>query len=196
MRFTVQHIVAVVAVAPAALALPQSSSPGDVFKRQINPVPGGICCDGNCETELVGDGNPHVDWLHKQVSAQNDCNNAPTCSSGTMTSHTVGWQVDVGGNIPWASLGFSVMESVTTGSTEACHGRTGETVCQWVKIPHDAYTVQKKLDGYRDICDDQPDGPYVIKSPQEIKGEQYYCVFGDACRNDGDQYWCLGQEEC
>ena len=155
-----------------------------------------VCCDGHCVYKLVGNGDPHTDYFHKQVSDKHNCGaggEGDTCSVSYLTSYTIGYSINVGGSVGWFSGGFSVQESVTTGNTYTCNAAADETVCVWVNIPHTAYTVEKGVDDV-DYCDNQPDGPLVMESPT---GEMdYYCVRGDACRNNGEGYWCYGTDGC
>lgn len=184
----------VTCLASLAWALPQTANtyhPGDIFKRQVNMWPDHVCCEGDCKTELVGNGDPHTDYLHKQVTSPHSCGggstDADTCGVSELTSYTIGWSVGGALNTPFLSFDGSVQQSVTTGDTYSCNAGPGETVCVWVNIEHTAYTVQKAVTG--DFCDKQPNGPYVIKAPNGHVG--YYCVHGSACRNDGDEYWCM-----
>ena len=199
MRFNLKAVFTIAAIASTAFGLPQSSylaernggiaitkapRAGDLFERYV-------CCDGHCVYKLVGDGDPHTDYLHKQVSDPLSCgqggSSSDGCSVSYLKSYTIGWSVNVGGTVSWLSGGFSVQESVTTGNSYTCNAASGETVCVWANIPHIAYTVEKGVDDV-DICDNQPDGPLVMESPTGDVG--YYCVYGDACQVNGFQYWC------
>lgn len=159
----------------------------DLFSRQFTQT----CCQGDCNTALVGDGDPHTDYLHKQVTNTMNCGQGGSgCSVSELTSYTIGWIANVGGSIPYISGGFSVTESQTTGDTYTCNADPGESVCVWVDMPHQSYTVEKDIKYLTDVCDDQPDGPYVVTSPEDKNNFNYYCVYGGACRNNGDEYWC------
>jgi hypothetical protein len=139
-------------------------------------------------TELVGDGNPHQNGLHKQVSEPILCSAVAGCSVSELTSYTIGYTVS-GGIAQWISAGFSVEESFTTGNSYTCPGAAGDTVCVWVNLAHTAYTVQDFRAGQCPNPGPQP--PVVIKSPNANNaGGEYYCVNGaQYCRNNGDEYW-------
>ncbi|RBA17472.1 hypothetical protein FPRO05_02196 [Fusarium proliferatum] len=160
-------------------------SPGaELEKRQT------FCSGWFTRTRLVGDGDPHQNYYHKQLSENIDCANAASCSVGQTdsVSYTIGWTASAGGpSGNWISGGFSVSESWTTGNSYTCNGGKGETICIWYNIAHTAYTVQEYT---KNTCTEGSGGtPYVIYSPNESnRGGGYYCVIG-TCRSKGDGYW-------
>lgn len=179
------------AVAPAVLALPFSeneAAPSGLFRRQ-NEI---VCCGGRCGVKVgPNDGNPSDEWLHKQVTETLDCGGGGSgCSVSRLTSHTIGWTATGGGNVPWASLGFSWSESTTTGASYTCTADPGQAVCVWARVKHLALDMETELKDY-DTCDLQP-GEYRATAP--TGDVDYYCVHGSACRSDGDQYWCDRQD--
>ncbi|KAH6888424.1 hypothetical protein B0T10DRAFT_488155 [Thelonectria olida] len=146
-------------------------------------------CTWYTTTSLVGDGNPHQNFLHKQLSETIACGTADSCSVGSMNSRsfTIGWSADASA-AGWISGGFSVTETWTTGNTYTCTAGEGETICIWYNTAHTAYTVQNYD---RNVCgtSNTNGGPYVMYSPNDKNsGGGYYCVIG-TCRSQGDQYW-------
>jgi hypothetical protein len=146
-------------------------------------------CISNTDVVLVGDGNPHQNFLHKQISENNNCGAAPSCSVGETktTSFTIGFS---GGGSKWVSGGFDVSKSWSTGNTYSCNGAKGDTVCIWYNTAHTAYTVRSTTTS---SCytpnNGQAGDPYVLKSPNsQNRGGGYYCVIG-TCRAKGDEYW-------
>ncbi|KAF5628128.1 uncharacterized protein FTJAE_9003 [Fusarium tjaetaba] len=149
-----------------------------------------FCSGWFTRTTLVGDGDPHQNYFHKQLSENINCASAASCSVGQTdsTSYTIGWTATVsspGGG--WISGGFGVSESWTTGNSYTCNAGKGETVCIWYNIAHTAYTVQEYT---KNTCTEGHGGtPYVMYSPNENnKGGGYYCVIG-TCRSKGEGYW-------
>ncbi|KAF5675860.1 hypothetical protein FCIRC_7232 [Fusarium circinatum] len=148
------------------------------------------CAGWFTRTVLVGAGDPHQNYFHKQLSENINCASAASCSVGQSdsTSYTIGWTAGVsspeGG---WISGGFSVSESWTTGNSYTCNAGKGETVCIWYNIAHTAYTVQEWT---KNTCTEGSGGtPFVMFSPNENnKGDGYYCVIG-TCRSKGEGDW-------
>lgn len=72
-------------------------------------------------TRLAGDGDPHQNYLEKQVTSNIDCNEAKTCSITKINSHTVGWSVGVSASDgEFITGGFSVSKTKTTGESKTC----------------------------------------------------------------------------
>ncbi|KNG83078.1 hypothetical protein ANOM_009239 [Aspergillus nomiae NRRL 13137] len=160
-----------------------------------------MCCMGDCSYELVGDGNPHTDYLHRQMTSTGDCRDGPGakgCGVGFTASYTFGYTVSAGANVGWFAPGFSVSESWTVGETKTCSADVNATVCLWYDMAYTAYTVQvvnKHL--YSSVCSNQPMGPLVMKAPNvnNAHGGHWYCAYGKDCREQGEEYWCL-TEDC
>ena len=120
-----------------------STSNANLTERQY-PVP--IDTSQYCKYGLIGDGNPHTDYYHYQLTKVQGCGggdnpDADSCSS-THTesiSHTFGWSVGIGGSTDpgFFSGGFDVSESitVTTGESDGCNAGAGESVCVWANVP-------------------------------------------------------------
>ncbi|KAI8237974.1 hypothetical protein K4K57_002919 [Colletotrichum sp. SAR 10_99] len=143
-------------------------------------------------TELVGDGNPHQNYYHSQITENNECGLA-TCSTGTETSKSVsvGWSVETGGSISeWITGGFSVSVSWSAAVSQGCETEPGNTVCQWYRTAHTAYTVRA---GTTNTCSfiRSLSSPMVLRSPNTNNaGGGYYCVVGaQFCRSLGSAYW-------
>ncbi|KAE8161853.1 hypothetical protein BDV40DRAFT_288961 [Aspergillus tamarii] len=139
-----------------------------------------MCCMGHCSYELVGDGDPHTDYLHRQMTSTGECRDGPGakgCGIGFSASHTFGYTVSAGANI-----GADI----------------NATVCLWYDMAYTAYTVQvvnRHL--YSSVCSNQPTGPLVMKAPNvnNAGGGHWYCAYGDDCHGEGEEYWCL-TEDC
>ncbi|KAK4500860.1 hypothetical protein PRZ48_009052 [Zasmidium cellare] len=165
-----------------ALALPASNGSVPV---NVDPVTG--CFK---HTVLVGDGDPHQNYFNIQVTENLDCGQGGTgCSVSHLNSHTLMWSVNPGVIIDeWITGGFAVGESYTTGDTYTCDAAPGQTVCVWSKIAYTAYTVHNGQSGPN--CGGSIDtSPFVLKSPNSGDAGSYYCVYGSACRSDGQGYW-------
>ncbi|EQB57401.1 hypothetical protein CGLO_02476 [Colletotrichum gloeosporioides Cg-14] len=144
-------------------------------------------------TELVGDGNPHQNYYHQQVTENNECREA-VCNTGTENakSVSVGFSVETGASITeWISGGFSVSISWSAAVSQGCE-KEGEniTICQWHKMAHTAYTVRA---GSTNTCSyiKSLSDPFVLFSPNTNNaGGNYYCVVGaHLCRSMGSAYW-------
>ncbi|KAF5011964.1 hypothetical protein FDECE_1970 [Fusarium decemcellulare] len=149
------------------------------------------CSGWTTSTTLVGNGDPHQNYYHKQLSETISCSNAVSCSVGQTetTSFSIGFSVSLGDGPKggWISGGFDVSKSWSTGNTYTCTGGPGETVCIWYNTAHTAYTVQ---DTDHNPCSDPvTHDPYVMFSPNaRNQGGGYYCVIG-TCRSKGEAYW-------
>ncbi|KAI1044192.1 hypothetical protein LB505_008607 [Fusarium chuoi] len=179
--------------AKGALRFLSSKAPASGFaKREANPINDPPACSILTGTSLVGDGDPHQNYFHKQLSEVVNCGTAQSCSVGNSQSisYTIGWTATLT-PVSWISGGFSVSESWSTGNTYTCTGSAGEDVCVWYNTAHTAYTVQNRE---RDSCDvgggwESTGDPFVMYSPNESnRGGGYYCVIG-TCRAQGDNYW-------
>ncbi|KAH7122131.1 hypothetical protein B0J13DRAFT_648348 [Dactylonectria estremocensis] len=165
---------------------PQPEEP-DVDKRLVNEI-----CSSIGTTVLVGDGNPHQNYLHKQISETINCGGAATCNAGyTETqSFAIGFSYTLKLE-DWAQFGFSVTQSWTTGNMYNCGGTTGEDVCIWYNTAHTAITVRNEnyITAGCGIAQALYSEDIILKSPNEQnRGGGYYC-FVDPCRAKGDGYW-------
>ncbi|RYP57212.1 hypothetical protein DL770_010717 [Monosporascus sp. CRB-9-2] len=185
------HEIAMMEGASAPLALTKVSPTNAealaaLEKRQ------GACGAWSATTWLIGDGNPHQNYWHQQLSENMQCGAAPTCSVGEQqsTSFTVGFTATVN-PAAWISGGFSVSQSWNTGNSYTCGGNSGDTVCVWYNTAHTAYTVQNGI--VNTVCGgSEPVGdPFILFSPNsENVGGSYYCVIGaQYCRSKGQGYW-------
>ncbi|CZR64860.1 uncharacterized protein PAC_14759 [Phialocephala subalpina] len=116
-------------------------------------------------TTIIGDGNPHQNYLLKQLSENIDCATAPSCSvcQKESMSYTIGWSSSATAD-EWLTCGFDVSVSWTTGNTYSCTGNSGDTVCVWYNTAHTAYTVQNGA--YNDCTRFSPlGGTLVMYSP-------------------------------
>ncbi|KAF0331288.1 hypothetical protein RB213_001369 [Colletotrichum asianum] len=158
-------------------------------KREIGKRQG---CYPQKWTELVGDGNPHQNYYHSQITENNECGLA-TCSTGTETSKSVsvGWSVETGGSISeWITGGFSVSVSWSAAVSQGCETEPGNTICQWYRTAHTAYTVRAGTTNTCSFIRSLSD-PMVLRSPNTNNaGGGYDCVVGaQFCRSLGSAYW-------
>ncbi|KAI7162803.1 hypothetical protein KC349_g1722 [Hortaea werneckii] len=148
-----------------------------------------LCNQFDPRTTLVGDGDPHQDWLHQQMTDTIACGGG-SCSVGqTLThSYSFGWSASASA-AGWITGGFSVQESVSSGNAYTCDAGPGESVCLWKHIGHTAYTVQNQLCNPCSGCKNLGE-KYVMTSPNSNNiGTNFYCVRGSACRLRGSHYW-------
>ncbi|KLO95439.1 uncharacterized protein LW93_7979 [Fusarium fujikuroi] len=141
------------------------------------------------ERELVGDGNPRQHYFHQQISEPIRCGNSRGCTVGKTDSEsfTVGATFNVGQDKYWASMGFAVTKSWSTGNTYSCNGGQNETVCIWYNTAHTTYTVKETTRAPGEY--EKTTSIYDISSPNKNnKGGDYYCVVGH-CKAKGDSWW-------
>ncbi|KAK1830957.1 hypothetical protein QBC39DRAFT_372271 [Podospora conica] len=178
MRFAI----ALISLLPLALA-----APGVLDNRQTP------CAFPEYKTELVGDGDPHQNYYHVQLSQPLFCNQSHECTVGHERSEsvTVGWSGGVSG-FDFFSGSFEVQETFTTGDTYECGGQKDEVVCIWYIIAHTAYTVDSWIE-YPGCPTGQPENKEraVIKAPnKDNEGGGLSCRIGpEECRVQGDNYW-------
>lgn len=160
-----------------------------LFTSIVNGLPQSVdtvgppICDPT--TVLVGDGDPHQNYLHVQATDTIDCGEA-VCSVSALSSHTIGWTATIEDPFEWISGSFAVMESYTTGGTYTCQGNPGQSICVIRAVAHTAYTVQDTTGG-TDCGAGSPS--YVMKSPNtNDEGYVYICKTSE-CGSNGDQYW-------
>ncbi|RYP43800.1 hypothetical protein DL768_009661 [Monosporascus sp. mg162] len=152
----------------------------------------GACGAWSATTWPVGNGDPHQNYWHQQLSENMQCGAAPTCSVGEQqsTSFTVGFTATAN-PAAWISGGFSVTQSWVTGNSYTCSGNSGDTVCVWYNTAHTAYTAQNGI--VNTVCGgSEPVGdPFILFSPNtDNVGGSYYCVIGaQYCRSKGQGYW-------
>lgn len=173
-------------------------------KRQIIP------CAPIQSTVAVGDGDPHQNYYHLQISVSGsvlnsvinsqtnflqeviNCGSAASCSVGYVQSEsfTIGFSTSAT-IYEWLSLGFDVSKSWTTGNTYTCTGEEGDDVCIWYNTAHTAVTVRNYVSQLAPCGNPVTivSDPVIVKSPNsDNRGGGYYCVIG-TCRAKGDNYW-------
>ncbi|KAK4119692.1 hypothetical protein N657DRAFT_603964 [Parathielavia appendiculata] len=142
-------------------------------KRQYNP-----CSIWSSATIMVGNGNPHQNPLHIQLSEPMQCGQS-SCEVGysQARSFTVGWTASLSA-AQWISGGFSVESTIETGNQHVCHGQAHEYFAIWKNQAQTAYTVQNAL--YNACTGMHPSGShFVMWSPnRDNRGGNYYCVYG------------------
>ncbi|KAF2828371.1 hypothetical protein CC86DRAFT_465212 [Ophiobolus disseminans] len=158
------------------------------FRLRGRQVPGS--CGPNPGFELTGNGNPHQNYFHKQLSENIFCGASPSCLVGQSKSESFSIGFSTSGSADgWFSAGFDVQKSWTTGNDYQCYGAAGDTVCVWYNTAHTAYTGRpytvNSCDPGRRIYRKE----IIMKSPNKAnRGGGYYCVVG-TCRAQGDGYW-------
>ncbi|KAH8178641.1 hypothetical protein LIA77_00160 [Sarocladium implicatum] len=196
MKLSAGIILAMSASMAAAAPTPEDVPPPPVDETLLDVALGyglpGFCCHGMCPIEPVEDPQIKDTIHHRQVTETLECPaGGSACSIGTTEAYTIGYSVDIGGMIPWASIGLGVQQSWTSSTTKTCGGNVGGSTCMWVRTPMKTWTARKKgkyaeVDTCKHDEGAQPDGPYRVTAPA---GEpQFYCVNGDACRTKDQGY--------
>ncbi|KAH7397728.1 hypothetical protein BKA64DRAFT_623698 [Cadophora sp. MPI-SDFR-AT-0126] len=129
----------------------------------------------------IGDGDPHQNYLHTQLSENINCGAAAQCEVSRESARTYAVNFSWGGSFGgWTSAGFAVEQSTTTGEAYGCTALSYQTVCIWYSNAHTAYSVQTRE--HNQCYGDQWGERYVLVSPNiHNVGGSYYCVVG-TCR--------------
>ncbi|KAK0756239.1 hypothetical protein N5P37_011154, partial [Trichoderma harzianum] len=159
----------------------------ELSKRQT-PSP---CTQWSPFTEKDGDGSP-TQRCNLSNSENIFCGAANECSAGRedSTSYTIGFSV-AGALTRWASVGFAVEQSRSTGNTYTCTGQRNERVCVRYMMAHTNYNVFNSL---RNGCGSISRGNRArITSPNaNNKGGGYLCGIGAAqCNYKNYRWWDL-----
>ena len=138
-------------LATLLLALTAAASPiGDDVVMSSRDAPNKkIPCVTTSSRKTVGkgDGNPHQNFVFKQVSGTTDCTDNPSGSASITNSQSVTYTESINAAVDFITLGFSVAESTSTGYTNAfgCGLGNGATLsgdlCVFERIQVTAYTV-------------------------------------------------------
>lgn len=62
------------------------------------------------------------------------CDDDNGCEVSSEESQTFEIGAQVGAGYKWADAGFSVAKSITTGQSNTCTAKMGETVCVWEAV--------------------------------------------------------------
>lgn len=142
-------------------------------------------CRGNptshVETEKIGDGNPHQNFVFKQISGVTDCTNNPSGSVAIANGLIVSWSASVGFTSSFITGGFDVSESVSTSSTNtfgcatSAGSHTGD-LCVFERIQVTAFTARSRTCSTTcagTSCTDYG-SPGVIFAPNSQQGSCFY----------------------
>ncbi len=151
------------------------------------------------QTQLNGNGNPHQNFVYKQVSGTTDCTNNPSGSASVVDSQTVGWTLSISGAADFITGGFTVSVSTTTGYDNAfgCATNTGThtgSLCVFERIQLTAYTVNSR-ECVESSCTGTSCGSWgenvVIYAPNTNQGECFYDNFqlNLPCEGLGAEYY-------
>ncbi|KAF2654468.1 hypothetical protein K491DRAFT_679628 [Lophiostoma macrostomum CBS 122681] len=142
-------------------------------------------CGWNDIIALVGNGNPRRSNLHKQVTEVIECAKAESCEVGheSIKSFTIGASITAGDG-EFATLGFDVSETRSTGETYTCVFVKGQKGCVKYLMPHISYDAQHWLEGSCGL--EFADPVYTIRAPSSKEGH-FYCW--DDCGYMGDENW-------
>ncbi|KFZ06545.1 hypothetical protein V501_07314 [Pseudogymnoascus sp. VKM F-4519 (FW-2642)] len=168
-------------------SLSMSEHPPKANVRGTSGANGPPDCSWHSDVVLIGNGDPHQNYLHTQLSIPIRCGGADSCNVGESNAISYSVNYSFGGNFfGWASGGFSVTKTVMTGNQHGCVGHKGQTVCIWKNTAHTAYSVRERQ---RSRCDPTQFGDrYVLVSPNDhTVGSYYYCVVG-SCQNQGNSW--------
>ena len=153
------------------------------------------------DTNLVGDGNPHQNWIYKQVSETTDCTGNPSSSTSITDTQTVDYSLSANVAIGWFTGGFAVSESFSTGSTNSfgCATEDGGSqdgsLCVFERIQTTAYTAQTRSCSNSTCsgndCTDWSE-PVIITAPNDLQAGCFYDNFqltdvGISCQYKGYQ---------
>lgn len=150
------------------------------------------------QTEKAGDGNPHQNFIFKQVSGTTDCTNNPSGSAAITKGETVGWSLSIGGAADFITGGFSVSESKSTGSTNAFGCKTNDgthdgSLCVFERIQLTAFTANTRECSVSS-CGGTQCGDWgndvVIFAPNDSQGDCFYDNFqlGFECVAKGSEH--------
>ncbi|ORX34142.1 hypothetical protein BD324DRAFT_636833 [Kockovaella imperatae] len=174
--------------APLLVSLIASVSASPIGEVQKRCSPDGEITLASTSNPVAGDGNPHQNYYHEQISDTVTCASGD-CSVSVSDTVTLSYHSDVSLN-NWISGGFDVAQSFSMGSDYACNAGANDEVCVWISFGTTAYTV-----GSRDTCGNIYDVG-VLQSPNKNgQGSTFYCVTGKDCRTKGQGYWeggCAG----
>jgi hypothetical protein len=173
----------VLAMASLAIAIPF----GDLADRGD----GGGCGHSTIQqTIVVGDGNPHQNFLYKQVSGVTDCDGNPGGSAAVTQTLTVSHGISLGASVDFITGGFDVSVSTSTGFTNSfgCGtpggGSEPGSLCVFERIQLTAYTVntQTCVIGYgacggEETCTPNTSPNSVLYAPNSIQGSCFYDNF-------------------
>ncbi|KAF9878730.1 hypothetical protein CkaCkLH20_03630 [Colletotrichum karsti] len=174
----------------SAMPLDDHTADTSPLKARQFPTP----CFTNTQTRKEGDGKPKQKYLQKQLSVPIACDGKNACSVGEsqVKSYSIGWSASISDPRGFTSAGFSVSETVETGSTWTCEGEGSDTVCVWYAVAHTEYEV-RDWEAY--TCGSVSDGwkatgeAYRITAPNsDNRGSLKRCVL-KTCRDQGDEYW-------
>ncbi|KAK3938466.1 hypothetical protein QBC46DRAFT_440464 [Diplogelasinospora grovesii] len=142
-------------------------------------------------TFMIGDGDPHQNFFHQQVSQNMNCAAADRCSieTGKDTSFSIGWWASADA-LSWLSGGFSVEQTWEVTESWKCDGQRDQTVCVWCSNGYTSYRVRNEWKNV-DCGDSYLGDPFIMYSPNtDNPGGGNYCVIGDQyCRSQGAGYW-------
>lgn len=170
----------------SVLALAAVAAAGPVGKDSSD-LSSDIVCEAESykQTQLNGNGNPHQNFVYKQVSGTTDCTNNPSGGASVQQGETVGWSVSISGEVNFITGGFEVSESTTTGYTSSfgCATDTGDhtgSLCVFERIQLTAYTVNGR-DCTESSCGGSSCGSWgedvVIYAPNTDQGSCFYDNF-------------------
>ncbi|ROT43788.1 hypothetical protein SODALDRAFT_306056 [Sodiomyces alkalinus F11] len=148
------------------------------------------CDNWVSDTRRVGNGNPHQNPWHIQLSEPMKCPGHTGCSTyhTTTRSYSVGWQANAA--VTWINGGFSVVQTTETGNSYVCNGEPNDFLAVWKNQGTTAYTVQP---GIRHVCTNtwhESGSRTIIWSPNaNNRRGYYYCVYGERyVRAIGDRW--------
>ncbi|KFY33804.1 hypothetical protein V494_07306 [Pseudogymnoascus sp. VKM F-4513 (FW-928)] len=157
------------------------------FVRGTSSANGPPDCSWRSDVVLIGNGDPHQNYRHTQLTIPIDCGHAKGCGCGESDAISYSINYTVGGAFfGWVNGGFSVTKTISTGRVYSCAGGPGQTICMMKKTAHTAYSVRERQ---RSRCDPTQYGDkYILVSPNaNDRGSGFYCIVG-SCKNQGD-FW-------
>ncbi|KAF2171372.1 hypothetical protein M409DRAFT_18488 [Zasmidium cellare ATCC 36951] len=127
-------------------------------------------------------------YKHRQLTDNISCGAATSCTAGysVQEGYSFTWSASV--QTEFASAGFEVQMSWTTGTNYECDVDSGETGCVWFGKRFKEYTVRRSLCDTCTGCDEK-DITYTSPTNDNSGAGDFYCVTGSACRSVGQEYW-------
>lgn len=102
------------------------------------------------QTQRVGDGNPHQNFVYKQVSGTTDCTDNPGGGASINNGQSVTWSASISGTVGFITGGFDVAVSTSTGYTNSFGclttggGSHKGSLCVFERIQLTAFTANAR----------------------------------------------------
>ncbi|KAK3389496.1 hypothetical protein B0H63DRAFT_463784 [Podospora didyma] len=152
----------------------------------------GACGTWSSNTYAVGDGDPHQNPIHIQVTDPIECDGDGSRGCDIEPDRAQSFQIlyYASANLNrWIDGGFAVQQSIDTrepGTAVQCGNNDGGMVALWKKVGYTRYTVQNAM--INECTGTQLSTPFQLWSPNSHDDGDWYCVYGDKVGKKGDQW--------